>query len=131
MLLQAAELRNIVQHYELRWSAKQLDRLIRQLFALIVRLCYSVFDIRIAEYYAWDERNKREYSVTDTVRELLTDSQSDTSVMSVVAEWRSRNPEDDLLLCLGCGATSASIGIEKCILCGEDIDPFVKKQLLS
>jgi len=126
-VIQAKELRNTIEHYEVRWTSEALERIAKYLFSVIMHFCYSVFNIRLAEYYAFDARIGTSSEIVDIIRDLVQNTDNMPSQVSLLSQWSRQNPEDRMLFCIGCGHQSCSSTLKKCILCGEELSPLIEQ----
>jgi hypothetical protein len=122
LILQAKNIRNTIEHYEFHCSTYSARAMVADFITVIADLAYRVFEIKLIEYFSFDQWRDDEDPIKDIIGDLLQEAsrRRSESFKRLVDEFRKRKPKEELLYCLSCFAKSVSRSSETCGICGED-----------
>ncbi len=123
LLLQAKDLRNRIEHFEIIFSADSLNKICADYLALNHFFAQSLLSINLVECFSWDYLADKADCVGDYLGHALSKS-TDRGILTLQKtgrNWLARNPNEKAYLCLNCGSKAVS-SQNICMACGAEGD---------
>ncbi len=120
LLLQAKDIRNKIEHYQIHYSDDILRQLCIDFLAICSYLTQHLLSISLLEAFSWDYLRDSQSSVGDFLPSLLgevSDLGRQTTAKTGL-RWASENLSERMFLCLNCGARTVSADQGTCMGCG-------------
>jgi hypothetical protein len=124
LLLQAKDLRNAIEHYQIDFKEEILRSLCVDYLAICVLSAQTLLSINIAEAFSWNHFVDQPDEVANYLGAVLG-QMSDIgrgSTRRAGDSWASENASEPVFLCLNCGAKAVSRDRGFCMGCGSEGD---------
>jgi len=124
LLLQAKDLRNSVEHYQIEFNEAHLRLLCIDFVAICMLISQELLSINIVEAFSWDSIKNE----PDPVGDYLSSLSSELSATGKAAArktallWVGENTDEPVFLCLNCGARAVTCDRGVCMGCGAEGD---------
>ena len=124
LLCRANDLRNQLQHHELAYATDVLCRICMDFLVICCFLSQKLFGVNVVcelMYDSWtDGQDPLGDYLSDMAWQLSPDSRPTSD--KIAADWLSRNPREQAMLCITCGSRAFVPTLGACTACGAEGD---------
>ena len=124
LLLQAKDLRNNIEHYQLAFDGAHVRVLCVDFIAICMLISQKLLLTNIVDAFSWDSIRNKPDPVGDYLSSLMGEVSGigKGATQKAASSWTDQNANEPVFLCLNCGSRAVTRDRGVCMGCGVDGD---------